>query len=310
MSRQALTGSLVPLVTPLLDGEIDLGAFEASIERQIEFGSHGVVITGTTGEPTSLTAAERVELYNLAVRAAGGRMWVVAATGSANQDETIALSRAAATTGADALLVVCPAFVKPSQEGLVRHFITVASSVELPCLIYNIPGRAGVGVTAETVERVVASTPNVIGLKHASNELDLITELLLRLGEDFRLFCGLESYSYPFLALGGAGLMSAIGNLLPERVAELCERVAGGQHAEALAIHRSLFRVNQAIFFDANPGPLKVMLAARALCSEETRPPLAPLSEQTRERVLSALATVTPEPDAQASYVADGARRG
>jgi 4-hydroxy-tetrahydrodipicolinate synthase len=286
---ERLRGSIVPLVTPFAGGAIDRAAFEAAVERQVREGSHGVVVTGTTGEPTSLTFDERAELHARAVEVAAGRFPVVAATGTPNQAETIALTRRAQQAGADAVLVVCPAFVRPSQEGLVAHFAAVAGATDLPVLIYNIPGRSGVGVTGETVERIVAAAPNVVGVKHASADLDLVTDLLLRLGEGFRLFCGLESYSYPFLAVGGAGLMSAVGNLLPAQIAELCDRVRDGDHAGAMALHRALFRLNEAVFYDTNPGPLKAMLAAARLGSDELRPPLAPLSHATRRRVLETL---------------------
>jgi 4-hydroxy-tetrahydrodipicolinate synthase len=289
-----LRGSIVPLVTPFAGRRVNLPAFEAAVERQVREGSDGVVITGTTGEPTSLSTAEREELYRRAVAVAAGRILVVAATGSANHEETLSLTKAAAAAAADSVLVVCPAFVKPSQDGLIEHFASVAAVTDLPLLIYNIPGRSGVGVTAETVERIVERAPNVAGLKHASNDLDLVTELLLRLGGDFRLFCGLESYSYPFLALGGAGLMSAVGNLFPAQVARLCALVRRGEHNAALQLHRDLFGISQAIFFDTNPVPLKAMLAAHGLCSEEVRPPLAQLSEQTRGRVMDALAAILP----------------
>jgi 4-hydroxy-tetrahydrodipicolinate synthase len=283
-----LRGSLVPLLTPFAGGALDHEAFEASVER-VGTASDGVVVTGTSGEPTSLSADERGELFRRAVTVAAGRFPVVAATGSPNQAETIALTAAATEAGADAVLVVCPAFVKPSQEGLKQHFVKVAGSTDLPFLIYNIPGRSAVGVSAETVARVAEDAPNLVGLKHASPDLDMVTDLLLRLGEDFRLFCGLESFSYPFLAVGGAGLMSAVGNLLPEQVAAMCRAVADGDHAAALSLHRSLFRVNQAVFYDTNPGPLKAMMAAAGLGSDEVRPPLAPLSVETRARVMQAL---------------------
>ena len=283
-----LRGSLVPLVTPFAAGELDIDEFERSVER-VGLASDGVVVTGTSGEPTSLDAEERRELYRRAVAVAAGRFPVVAATGSPNQAETLRLTRAAGEVGADAVMVVCPAFVRPSQEGLRRHFVTVAAATELPFLIYNIPGRSGVGVSGETVERIAAEAANLVGLKHASNDLDLVTDLLLRLSDDFRLFCGLESYSYPFLAVGGAGLMSAVGNLLPGPVRELCQLVAADDHAAALALHRALFRLNQAVFVDTNPGPLKVMMAEAGLGPGEVRAPLAPLSEENRERVLEIL---------------------
>jgi len=287
-----LRGSIVPLVTPFADGRIDVEAFESSVERQAEAGSDGIVVTGTTGEPTSLSTDERGDLFERAVRVAAGRLQVVAATGSANSAETLQLTAAAQRADADAVLVVSPAFVMPSQKGLVEHFATVAAATDLPFLIYNIPARAGVGVTAETVKRVADRAPNLVGLKHASPQLDILTELLMSLGEGFRLFCGLESYSYPFLALGGSGLMSAIGNIFPVRVAEMCRAVERGDHESALRLHRELFAVNLAVFFDTNPGPLKLMLAAQGLGNGEVRPPLVAPDVGVRERVLSALETV------------------
>jgi 4-hydroxy-tetrahydrodipicolinate synthase len=281
-----LRGSIVPLVTPFIDGAVDYDAFERSVERQVNEGSHGVVVTGTTGEPTSLTVAERTELTRRAVATAAGRIPVVAATGSANHAETLELTRAGERAGADAVLVVCPAFVKPSQEGLVEHFASAAGATGLPFLIYNIPGRSGVGVTAESVARVRERADNLAGIKHASNDADLVTELLQRLGTEFRIFCGLESYSYPFLALGAAGTMSAVGNLLPRRVAELPELVWQGDHEGALRIHRELFEVNQAIFFETNPVPLKLMLALLGIGNEEVRLPLTPASADTRRRLV------------------------
>lgn len=286
-----LRGSIVPLITPFVDGAVDLEAFEAAVDRQARDGSHGIVVTGTSGEPTSLTAAERAELYRRAVKVGRGRLCVVAATGSANHAETLELTGAATEAGVDAVLVVCPAFIRPSQDGLVAHFAAVGSSTDLPWLIYNIPGRSGVGVTGDTVERLAEATPNLVGLKHASVDLDLVTDLLLRLGDDFRLFCGLESYSYPFLAVGGAGLMNAVGNLLPGELARLCDLVVEGDHVSALRQHRELFRLNEAIFYDTNPGPLKMMLAMAGLGNGEMRLPLVALSEVNRQRVSDAVAS-------------------
>jgi 4-hydroxy-tetrahydrodipicolinate synthase len=283
-------GSYTPVVTPFADEDVDYAAFDASIERQVAGGSHGVVVTGTTGEPSSLSAAERTGLFMHAVAVAAGRIPVIAATGSPDQRETLNLTAAAMKSGADAVMVVAPAFVKPSQAGLLAHFRAVASSTDLPVLLYDIPGRAGVGIDAATVEQVVDACPNVIGVKHASPDLDYVTELLHALGDDFRLFCGLESFSYPFLALGGAGLMNAVGNVLPMRVAAQCEAVQAGDHVTGLAIHRELFAINQAIFFDTNPVPLKTMLAHWGAGSAEVRPPLAPIDEATAARVLAVLA--------------------
>lgn len=284
-----LRGSLTPLITPFREGQVDLDAFEELVERQVAGGAHGVVVTGTTGEPTSLTPAERLALYERAVATAGGRGVVVAATGSSNHEETLQLTRGAAQVGVDAALVVCPAFVRPSQEGLVAHFSAVARASDLPLLIYNIPGRVGVDIAAESVVRIAERCPTLVGLKHASPNLDLVSALLVSLGPDFRIFCGVESLSYPMLAVGAAGLMSAVGNLLPVQVAGLCDAVAAGDHGQALRLHRALFAINQAIFFDTNPVPLKHMLALEGVASSEVRPPLVPLADEVRVSVEDAL---------------------
>jgi 4-hydroxy-tetrahydrodipicolinate synthase len=281
----ALRGSYVPIVTPFGDGDLDLDAFEVQIERQIDAGSDGLVITGTTGEPTSLTTREREELYRRAVQVAGGRIGVVAATGASNQAETLRLTESATKAGVDAVLVVVPAFVRPSQEGLRRHFVKVAASTDLPFLIYNIPGRAAAGIDPGTVERVALDANNLVGLKSAVADLDPVTDLIQRLGPEFRLFCGVESLSYPFLALGGAGLMSAVANLFPDQVVALCRAVERGDHESALDLHRRLFPINQAVFFEVNPVPLKAMLELAGIGSGEVRPPLSEAAPETVRRL-------------------------
>lgn len=281
-----LRGSYPPLVTPFRDGRVDLAAFAALVERQVEKGSHGILVCGTTAEATSLSLDERGELFREAVRAAAGRRPVVAGAGSASLDETCELVARAEAAGADALLIVTPYYVRPSPAGLVEYFAAVAGRTELPVLVYHIPGRAAVSVSAETVERIAARAPNLVGLKHAAPDLDLVSELLARLSPEFRIFCGLESLSLPMLAVGAAGLMNAVGNLVPERVALLCEAVFAGRLDEARAIHFELFELNQAIFFDTNPIPLKHMMQRLGLLpSAELRLPLVPLDEPRRARV-------------------------
>lgn len=285
-----LRGSATPLITPFRAGAVDFETFERLVERQAQARSDAVVVTGTTGEPTSLTREERIELVRRAVGVAGGRLGVIAATGSANHLETIELTRSAAAVGADAVLIVCPGFVKPGQTGLVEHFTEVAAAVEVPMLIYNIPGRAGVSISVQAVAQIAERSPNLVGCKHASPDLEFVTEVLLTLGEDFRVFCGLESYTYPMLAVGGAGTMSAVGNLFPERVKALCTAAADGDHATALQIHRELYRVNKAVFLDTNPVPLKYMLGVLELAENEVRLPLTSADSAVREALDAVLA--------------------
>lgn len=278
-------GSYTPLITPFVDGAIDFARFEQLVDRQAREGSRGVVVTGTTGEPTSLTAVERSDLARRAVNVAGGRMVVIAATGSANHDETIMLTAHAEAAGADAALVVVPAFVGPNPDGLVTHFVAVAKRTSLPVIVYNIPGRAATAIDAESMLRIVERCPNVIGLKHASTDLDLVSELLASTDGDLAVFCGAESLSYPMLAVGARGLMNAGGNLFPSKVQGLCDSVRAGEHGRALVLHRALFSLARSLFLDTNPVPLKAIMAAYGLAPEEVRLPLCRLGDHARERL-------------------------
>lgn len=281
-----LRGSYTPVVTPFRDGKVDFEQFARLIERQIEGRSHGIVVAGTTGEATSLTLGERDQLFKTAVRIAKGRVPIVAGTGCASYEETAELSALAEKARVSALLVVTPYYSRPPQGGLVEYFARIARSTSLPFLIYHIPGRAAVSVTAQTVMHIVERAPNVVGIKHAVHELDLVSELLVGLGKDFRVFCGLESLSLPMLAIGAAGVMNAVGNLDPARVAALCDAASSGRWDEARTLHFELFALSQAIFLDTNPIPLKYMMARIGLlASPEVRLPLVPLNSG-REKIL------------------------
>jgi 4-hydroxy-tetrahydrodipicolinate synthase len=281
-----LRGSYPPLVTPFRNGGLDLDAFGRLVEHQVSGGSHGIVVCGTTAEATSLSASEKGDLFRAAVAAAGGQLPVVAGAGGASLQETLELVGRAERASVDAVLVVTPYYVRPPQAGIVEYFVEVGKRTSLPLLIYHIPGRAAVSVTADTVARIAERTPNLAGIKHAAVDLDLVSELLLRIGPDLRVFCGLESLSLPMLAVGAAGVMNAVGNLVPARVAALCGAVAAGRLEEARRIHVELFELSQAIFVDTNPTPLKYMMArVGLLASPEVRLPLVPLDEAKRKTV-------------------------
>jgi 4-hydroxy-tetrahydrodipicolinate synthase len=279
----ALRGSYPPLVTPFKNGAVDLDAFAALVDRQVQLGSDGVVVCGTTAEPSSLTLAERAELVRVAVATVRGRIPVVAGTGSQSFAETLELTMKAEQAGADAVLVVTPYYIRPPQAGLVEYFVQIGRRTTLPLLIYHIPGRAAVSVTSETVARIADLLPTLVGMKHAVNDVEFVTEVLARLGRDFRVFCGLEALSLPMLAVGAAGVMNAVGNLCPDRVAALCAHVASGQLAAARELHDQLFGLNQAIFLDTNPIPLKYMMARLGLLpSADVRLPLVPIDDEPR----------------------------
>jgi 4-hydroxy-tetrahydrodipicolinate synthase len=278
LQKTFLCGSYPPLLTPFRGGKVDFEKFAELTERQVREGSHGVLVCGTTGEPSSLTPDERTELVKVAVEVVAKRIPVVAATGSQSFAETIEITARAEKAGADAVLVVTPYYIKPSQRGLVEYFVSVGQRTELPLMIYHIPGRAAVSVKSTTVARIAERIPNLVGIKHAANDLELVTELLAELGPEFRIFCGLEALSLPMLVVGASGLMNAVGNLAPARVAALYEAVEQGGLATARKLHAELFELNQSIFLDTNPVPLKYMMSRLGLLdSPELRLPLVAL---------------------------------
>ncbi|HEY2389338.1 MAG TPA: 4-hydroxy-tetrahydrodipicolinate synthase [Candidatus Binatia bacterium] len=282
-----LRGSITPLPTPFTaDGAaVDAAALRALVEFQIAGGSHGVGCTGTTGEPTSLTLAERQAVIRAVVEAAAGRVPVLAGTGSNNTAESIALTRYAADVGADAVLVVAPYHVRPTQDGLFEHFRAVASAVELPVMLYNIPGRAGVNVLSETQRRVRAACPNVFGVKEANADFAQVSHDLAVCGRDWRVFSGIEALCFPMLALGGAGHVSATGNVAPRELAALYDLAAAGRWDEARDLHFRLLALNEVLFIETNPGPVKFLLGAMGLCQPTLRLPLAPPAPASAARI-------------------------
>lgn len=281
MRETFLCGSYPPLLTPFREGKVDFEKFAELAERQAREGSHGIVVCGTTGEPSSLTPDERTELVKVAVQVIGKRIPVVAATGSQSFAETIDITTRAEKAGADAVLVVTPYYIKPSQRGLVEYFVSVGQRTELPLMIYHIPGRAAVSVKPATVARIAERLPNLVGIKHAVNDLEFVTELLTELGPEFRVFCGLEALSLPMLVVGARGLMNAVSNLAPASVAALYEAVEQGDLETARKLHTELFELNQSIFLDTNPGPLKYMMNRLGLLdSPELRLPLVSMDKE------------------------------
>ncbi len=285
-------GSIVPLVTPFRDGtrSVDEAALAALIDWQIENGSHGISVTGTTGEPSALTTSERERVIQVAADAVNKRVPFVAGTGSTNFDETIHLTRFAQKVGADAVLVVTPYYSRPSQEGLYRHFKAVADSVKLPVILYNIPGRTAVNLEIDTVARLRDNCKNIIGIKESNADFSHITRLLGRLGRDFLVYSGIELLCFPVLAIGGAGYVSATGNILPREVARLYDLVAADKWKEAQDLHYYLLPLNDAVFIEINPVPTKTALGMMGKISPEVRLPLAPLSPENEAKLRAVLA--------------------
>jgi len=286
MDISRLKGSIPPLITPFRNGEVDTDAYAAMVEFQVREGSHGVLVNGTTSEPASLSVDERNRIVDVAVEAGAGRIPVVAATGSQSLAETELLTDHAVRSGADALLIVTPYYSKPPQRGLVEYYLRLADRHELPWMVYHIPGRTAVSVTLDTLRELRERSPTFVGMKHAAADLGFVTQCLTTLGEDFRIFVGLEELSFPMMAIGACGLMNAVGNLRPRVLAQLCEAVWSSDVPAARAIHDRLLELNQAVFFDTNPIPIKYMMKRLGLIPDnEHRLPMMPATPELERRL-------------------------
>jgi 4-hydroxy-tetrahydrodipicolinate synthase len=286
----SMRGSIVPVVTPFKNGALDLDALAHLIDWQIASGSHGISVTGTTGEPTSLTLDERKLVIRTAAEVVNHRVPFVPGTGSTNHAETLELSRYAESLRVDAILVITPYYNRPSQQGLFLHFDAVAKTVALPVILYNIPGRTAVNLEIDTVARLHEANPNIVGVKESNKDFEHINRLLHRMGHDFLVYSGIELLCFPVLAIGGAGYVSATGNLMPRQVASLYELVCAGQWQAAQDLHFQLMALNDAIFMEINPVPVKTALGMMGKISPEVRLPLSPMSAANQERLRGILA--------------------
>lgn len=294
-----IRGSIPPLITPFKDGEVDYETYAKLVEFQIDEGTHGILVNGTTAEPSVLTLEERNRLVSLAVDTVAGRVPVVAATGSQSFAETQALTRHAASAGADALLIVTPYYIRPPQRGIARYYIELAATHDLPWMVYHIPGRTAVGVDLATLSTLKERCDNFIGMKHAVNDLGFVSRCLHEFGPEFKVFVGLEELSFPMLAVGACGLMNAVGNLRPAVLSRMCEAVAANDLATARRLHDALLEINQAVFFDTNPIPIKYMMKRCGLIADnEHRLPMMPATAEVERRLDAVLERAGIGPDA------------
>jgi len=286
-----LKGSITPIVTPFKDGAVDYDTYARLVDWQIVNGGHGILVNGTTAEPSLLTVAERNRLVDVALEAANKRVPVLAATGSQSHAETVELTEHADKAGVAALLVVTPYYVRPPQRGLIAYYADIAQRTELPVLIYHIPGRAAVSTDLATVKAMKESIPNLVGMKHAVNDMGFVTHMLDTFGPQWRVFVGLEELSFPMLAVGACGLMNAVGNLAPRKVALLYEAVERGDLHAARKLHFDLFDLNLSVFYDTNPIPIKYMMKRMGLLkSNEHRLPMMPATRELELRLDAVLA--------------------
>jgi 4-hydroxy-tetrahydrodipicolinate synthase len=276
-----LQGTLVALVTPFTDGQVDYGAIERLVDWHLGQGTDGLVPVGTTGESPTVGVSEHERIIETVVRRADGRVPVVAGTGANSTAEAVHLTQYAKDVGADATLQVCPYYNKPTQEGLYRHFATVADEVGLPIVLYNIPSRTGITMAPETIARLAELEP-VVAIKEATGSMDQTSEILARC--DLAVLSGDDSLTLPLMALGAKGVISVVANLVPAEMKRLTDAMLAGDLATAQEVHRRLFPLCRAMFLETNPIPIKTaMKLAGRLASDEKRLPLVDLSPASTE---------------------------
>lgn len=287
-----LQGTFTAIVTPFTpDGEaVDLAALDALVEAQIEGGVTGLVPCGTTGETPTLTDEEQAQVVARVVAVAKGRVPVLAGTGSFSTKKTITASKAALAAGADGVMVVMPYYNKPSQEGLRQHVLAIAKAVSAPIVLYNVPGRSVVDLSAETTARICEGAPNVVGLKDATANVLRCQELKRTLGDRLTILCGDDGLTVPMMSVGASGVISVTSNVRPREVSEVTRLFLAGDLAGARAKHFALLPLHGLLFVEPNPAPAKAALAAAGKMSASVRLPLSPASEALTKQVLAALA--------------------
>tara|TARA_A100001234_G_scaffold38921_1_gene31197 strand:+ start:287 stop:1183 length:897 start_codon:yes stop_codon:yes gene_type:complete len=286
MQLNKIRGSIPPIITPFVNGEVDYKTYASLIEHQIKNGSHGILVNGTTAEPSTLTLDERNKLINIAVEVANGKIPVIAGTGSQSIIETKILTNHAVEAGVDSLLIVTPYYIKPPQRGLIEYYLELTEKIDIPWMIYHIPGRTAVNVTLETMKILSDKSVNFVGMKHAVNDLGFVTECLSAFGPDFKIFVGLEELSFPMLSIGACGLMNAVGNLRPNILSEMCEAVWNKNNERGLELHQQLLEINQAVFYDTNPIPIKYMMKKLGIMkNNEHRLPMMSATVELEKRL-------------------------
>lgn len=287
-----IEGTFTALVTPFRDDEersIDWIAVDSLVDAQIEAGVEGLVPCGTTGESPTLSRGEATDLIRRVVARTRGRARVVAGTGTNSTKSSIDCSREAEQVGADAVMLVVPYYSKPTQEGLFRHFVAVANAVRCPVVVYNIPGRTGIDLLPDTLARVCDAAPNVIAVKEATGNVLRAQQLVRRFGGRLSVMSGDDTLTLPMMSIGAKGVISVTSNLFPKDVVRLTKLASDGLFIEACHLHLALLPVHEAMFLEANPGPIKAALAMQGKMLEAVRGPLAPPSEDTKRQLREVL---------------------
>lgn len=289
MAKPLFSGSIVALLTPMIDGEISFEDLKKLIEFHINAGTHAIVLVGTTGESTTLTIDEQVRLIKKGVEYAAGRIPIIAGTGSNSTNEAITLTKLLGDSGVAGCLTVVPYYNKPTQEGMYQHFKTIAEASDLPQILYNVPSRTGSDLKPETVARL-AKIPNIVGIKEATGDVSRVKQIKELAGEDFIFLSGDDATGLESMKLGGQGVISVTNNLAAVDMAKMCELALEGKFEEADEINERLMGLHHDLFIEGNPIPVKWAAYKIGLISQPSlRLPLTLLSEESQPKVLVAL---------------------
>ena len=286
------TGTYTAIVTPFRNGALDEAALERLIKMQIKGGVDGIVPVGTTGESPTLDYEEHVRVIELAVQFANGKLKVLAGTGGNSTSEAIYLTKAAEDAGADGSLQVAPYYNKPTQEGLFQHFSSIAVATQLPIVLYSVPGRCGIEIGVDTVKRLAAANKNIVGIKEAGGSADRVSQLRAALGQKFKILCGDDSLTLPFMSVGADGVISVASNVIPREVSRMVNAFASGRISEAQKLHAKFYPLFKDLFIETNPVPVKAALALMGLMNEEYRLPLVPMSAKNKDVLRDTLKSV------------------
>ena len=282
------SGAITAIVTPFSDGEVDDKAYRDLINFLIDGGVSGIVPCGTTGESATLTHAEHERVIDITVETVAGRIPVIAGTGSNSTSEAIRLTRHAKEAGADAALLITPYYNKPTQRGLYEHYQAVASACDIPLVLYNVPGRTGVNMSAETVVEL-SRIDTIVGIKEASGDLVKCSRIVRDTPDDFCLLSGEDALNLPILCCGGTGAVSVTANILPAQLTAMIRAWDAGDTKTALRLHQDLLDVNNVMFIETNPIPVKTALAMMGKIKEEFKLPLCPMADGNRKRLSEVL---------------------
>ena len=286
LDKDFLIGSVPPLITPFKDGKVDFDTYGKLIEHQIAGGTHGILVNGTTSEPSTLTVEERNQLVKFAVEVTAKRIPVVAQTGAQSHADSVVLTEYAHQAGADALLILTPYFIRPPQRGVIEYYADLGKRSNLPLMMYHIPGRSAFKVELASLVEISERLPHFIGIKHAVDDHNFVTQMLAKLGADFRVFAGLEEFTFSMMALGAQGTMNAVANLAPRKVADLTNAALAGNMAEARRLHYELFELMCAVFYDTNPIPMKYMMKRLGIIERnEHRLPMLAATPELEKRL-------------------------